>query len=131
MCGGTSPYFVVREVTTIDDKEFLEFTAVLEEYLSKEKVFVKDASRCAQVEYAMEIAKKLFPEAKVELEHDPLQMGALIVTIRDFDLTVRGETEINLFMQMVANASNFEIYAVIDEDVVIAILFNGALINAN
>lgn len=115
----------------MNDKEFLEFAAQIEQYLSKEKVFVKDIARCAEVEYAMEIAKKLFPEAKVELEHDLLQMGALIISIKDFDITVRGETEINLFMQMVANASNFEIYAEGKEEAVIAILFNNALTKVN
>ena len=131
MCCGASPYLPCKGVIDINNKEFMKFAEMIERHLAKEKVFIKNTARCAEVEYAMELANKLFPEAKVTLEHDALQTGALIIVIKDFDLTVRGATEINLFMQMVANASNFEIYAEDEESAVIAILFSGALIKVN
>ena len=107
------------------DEEFMELARATEKYLSKGKVFVQNPARMYDVIYAREIAKHLFPEAKINIKHDPLQTGALILEIEDFDLTVR-ETE--LFNDIVGKADNFEIYAIGDDKVKIAILFLKAMI---
>lgn len=104
--------------------EFAEMIDDLSKYLSKPKAFIQDPLRMADVMHAMEIAKHLFPEAKITIEDDPIQMGALILCIEDFDLVVR---EIELFKDMIDKADNFEIFKFGEENVKIAILFNGVL----
>ena len=66
----------------------------LQEYLAKEKVFIYNPARMADINAAEKMAKYLFPEAKLNIRPDPLQMGALILEIEDYDLTV---TETTLF----------------------------------
>lgn len=108
----------------MNDNEFMQFANVITQYLEEQKVFIPNLKRITEVDTATEIAKKLFPEAKITIEDDPLQLGALILCIEDFDLTVR-ETE--LFDSLVGKADNFEIYSVGNENVKIAILFNNAM----
>lgn len=112
----------------MDDKEFLSLMERLNDYLKREKVFIKNPARFAEVQQATEIATKLFSDAKVTIEDDPLQMGALIVRIEGFDIIVRGKREISLFVQLISKADNFEIYPVTSEKIRFAILFNNALI---
>ena len=111
----------------MDDKEFDDLMVAIEKYLATEKVFIKNPERFADVQRATEIATQLFSEAEIAIDDDPLQMGALIVRIDGFDVTVRGETEIKLFSELISKANNFEIYAVGDERVRFALLFNNAL----
>ena len=111
----------------MNDNEFVIFAERLAEYLKVEKTFVQDLARTREVKDAMEIARQLFPDAKIDIEDDPLQMGALILCIEDFDIVIRGATEIDLFKTMVSKADNFEIYSVRDNIVRVAILFNHAL----
>lgn len=108
----------------MDNNEFMQFADALTQYLEMEKVFIPNPKRLAEVNAATEMAKRLFPEAKITIEDDPLQMGAVILCIEDFDLTVR-ETE--LFSELISKADNFEIYPLGEENVVVAILFNNAL----
>lgn len=111
----------------MDDKEFAGLMDELGKYLEREKVFIKNPDRFADVERATEIATLLFGDSTVTVDDDPLQMGALIVRIDGFDITVRGVTEINLFTELISKADNFEIYPVGDERICFAILFNNAL----
>ena len=111
----------------MDDKEFERLMGELEKYLASEKVFIKNPKRIEDVQRATEIAAQLFSESEIAVDDDPLQMGALIVRIDGFDITVRGEREIELFNELVSRADNFEIYPVGDERVRFAILFNNAL----
>ena len=111
----------------MDDKEFEKLMAALTKYLESEKVFIKNPERFADVERATEIATQLFSDSTVSVDDDPLQLGALIVRIDAFDITIRGEREIKLFVELVSKADNFEIYPVGDEKVCFAILFNHAL----
>jgi hypothetical protein len=99
----------------------------LTKYLEAQKVFIQNPIRFADVQHATEIAKELFSEMEIAIQDDPLQMGALILCITGFDITVRGEREINLFTELISKADNFEIYSVGDEKVKFAILFNGVL----
>lgn len=109
------------------DEEFMNLAEKLGEYIQTDKVFFKNPARCADVERAVEIAEKLFKEAKITIKDDPIQMGALIVHIEDFDIVVRGQEEIELFKELISKASNFELYPTNDETVKFSLLFNEAL----
>lgn len=105
--------------------EISNFFESLSDYLNEEKYFVANPSRCYEIKNTIEQAKRLFPEAKITIEDDPLQTGSLFVRIIDYDYVVR---EIKVFQNMVKNADNFEIYQ--DEDnekIVCNICFNNAL----
>ena len=108
----------------MNEDAFMQFADALTQYLETQKVFIPNTKRLRDVNEAMEMAKRLFPDAKITIKDDSLQMGSLILCIEDFDLTVR---ETKLFDGLVGKASNFEIYSVGDENVKIAILFNHAL----
>lgn len=108
----------------MNDEQFNNFTELLREYLETEKVFIQNPQRMEEVNAATEMACRLFPEALIDIEDDPLQMGAIILTIEDFDLVVR---EPNDFCQLISKANNFEIYHTGKDMVRIAIVFGGAL----
>lgn len=111
----------------MNDEEFVSFAAKIDEYLKAEKTFIQDLNRTREIKNATEIAHQLFPDAKINIADDPLQMGALILCIEDFDVAVRGVTEIDLFNDMVSKADNFEIYPIGNDKVKIAILFGRVL----
>lgn len=108
----------------MDDKEFMNLANALGEYLEKPKVFVKNPQRIAEVEQAITIAEQLFPTAKITIKDDPLQMGALILCVEDFDISIG---EIELFCAMVDKANNFSIYPKGNEAIQFSIVFNKAL----
>lgn len=110
------------------DNEFSALMARFAKYLEMEKVFIKNPKRFADVEHATEIATRLFPKANISLNDDPLQMGALIVRIEDYSITIRGAMETELFQELISKADNFEIYPIEDDNVRMAILFSNALI---
>lgn len=112
----------------MDDKEFETLIHALSEHLEREKVFIKNPVRFAEVQRATEIASALFTDATIAIDDDPLQMGALIVRIEAFDVTVRGATEIESFAELISKANNFEIYPVGDERLRFALVFRDALI---
>ena len=112
----------------MNDQEFMTFIGDLKKYLDAEKAFIKNPARLADVQHATEIAKQLFKDMEISIKDDPLQMGALILCINGFDITVRGEREIKLFQELIDKADNFEIYPVGDESVKFAILFKNVLI---
>lgn len=109
----------------MNEEEFKNFAAILTEYLETQKVFVQNPQRMEEVNAATEIACRLFPEAIIEIEDDPMQMGAIILSIEDFELTVR-ETED--FVDLISYADNFEIYHSHSDMVKLAILFRNALV---
>lgn len=112
----------------MNDNEFAALMARLQKYLDKQKVFIKNPKRFADVEQATEIATRLFPKANISINEDPIQMGALIIRIEDYSIISRGEREIALFQELVSKASNFEVYTHDNENVRLAILFENALI---
>lgn len=112
----------------MNDEEFMSLMNELGDYLKKEKVFIKNPVRFAEVNTAREIAKELFADSSVTVENDPLQMGAMSLCIKCFDVVIRGTREINLFQQLIANADNFEIYPAGNEQIEISIMFYDVLI---
>jgi len=117
----------MKGLICLNDKEFLDLMGELKEYLDAQKVFIQDPIRFAEVERATEIAREIFKDTDIKIEDDPLRMGALILCINGFDITVRGPREIKLFQELIDKADNFEIYPVGDERVKFAILFNRVL----
>ena len=112
----------------MNNAEFMSLMGDLEKYLNEEKVFIKNPARFAEVASAREIANELFGTMEIIVEDDPLQMGALIITIKGMDVVVRGTREIELFQELVSKADNFEICPDGDEGIIFSLLFNHALI---
>lgn len=90
----------------MNDKDIFD---MVDKYLKLPKTFMPVPDRVREVKKAYDIALKLFPEAKVELNLDPLQTGALVLSITGYDMTLNSKREIDLFYDMVYNADNFEI----------------------
>ena len=112
----------------MNNAEFNALMDSLKKHLEAEKVFIKNPERFAEVEHATEIANELFGDMEISIKDDPLQMGALVLCIKGFDLVVRGKREIALFQELISAADNFEIYSNGNESITFSILFNGALI---
>ena len=107
----------------MNDEEFMSLMEKLDTYMSTPKLFITDPKRMQDVTEAINIAKQLFPEANIHLAEDPIEMGALIIRIDDFDLSVRDTEQFHL---MTRNANNFEVYSIDNGDVRLSILFNHA-----
>lgn len=111
----------------MNDKEFMDLMSDLQEYLAREKAFIQNPVRYAEVQHATEIAKELFKDYNIAIKDDPIQMGALILCIEGFDIMVQGEREIKLFTELISKASNFEIYPIGDERIKFSIVFADVL----
>lgn len=90
--------------------EFHEILAQLRDYLESEKVFIQNPMRVREMNRALEIINELFPDAQKGIKDDPLQMGAVILTVDAGDIVVRGERELSLFAELTDLVDNFEIY---------------------
>lgn len=113
----------------MNDKEFTQFTENLQAYLEREKTFVINPLRMEEFERGVNIASELFPDSKIEIKDDPLQMGAKIIHVEDTDILMRGEREINLFCEMISLADNFEIYPVSENTIRFSAVFQEVLTN--
>ena len=107
------------------DAEFNLILKKLGDYLAMEKTFVVNPFREPEFRHALYTAYELFPDAKIWIEDDPLQMGAMILKIESFDFDV---TEVNLFSAMIATADNFEIYPTDNGNVRFAAVFQNVLV---
>lgn len=94
----------------MSNTEFYEILAKLREYLESEKVFIKNPIRVREMNRALEIINELFPDSQKEIKDDPLQMGAVILTVDGGDIVIRGERELALFSELTSLIDNFEIY---------------------
>lgn len=112
----------------MNDTEFMNILNQLNQYLKMEKKFVLNPMRETEFKKAIELACKLFPDAKIYTNDDPLQMGAMILCIEDYSLSACGETEINLFSDIIALADNFELYPLNEETVKFAAVFQNVLV---
>lgn len=112
------------------NKEFDIIMKAISKHLKREKEFAPNPVRMMDVSNAFKIATALFPDHKTEIQNDPLQTGALILCIdcteEDASMVLTGETEINLFNDMVSKANNFEFYNH-NGNIRFAAVFNGAL----
>ena len=109
----------------MNEEDFNNFAELLTKYLETQKVFVQNPQRMEEVNAATETACRLFSEAQITIEDDPLQMGAVILRIEDFDIVVR---ETKSFCNIIDKADNFDIYPIGDEKIRVDILFSNALI---
>lgn len=109
----------------MNDAEFLAILNQLKDYLAMHKTFILNPMRETEFKNAVALAYELFPEAKVTIEDDPLQMGAMILCIEDFDLDV---SEMKLFAEMIEKADNFEVYALEKGNVKFAAVFQNVLV---
>lgn len=112
----------------MNDNEMQAVFQKLKEYLDKEKVFIENPFKMQNVRRAVEILHELFPDIEINIENDPLQMGALIISFTAFDVLVRGAQELDLFAEFTTLVDNFEIYAVTRESVHFAAVIQQALI---
>ena len=112
----------------MNDAEFYALLEQLTEYLRSEKAFVSDPARELEFNEAVKTAYELFPEAHISIENDPLQMGAMILCIDDFDIDVSGTDNIQLFHKMVHKADNFEFHSIEDGNVRLSAVYEGVLI---
>lgn len=112
----------------MNDAEFQSILDQLSKYLAADKKFISNPFRETELKEAIAKAKELFPDAKVELHDDPLQMGAMILRIEDFAISATGEREINLFSEIIRHADNFEIYPIDADNVRFAAVFQNVLV---
>ena len=114
----------------MEDKEIDAILEAFSAHMKREKVFVQDPVRMSEVNRALEIANELFPDHKTEINDDPLQTGALILSIEctdiDESMVLNDEREIELFNEMVSTANNFEFYKD-NGNIRFAAVFHGAL----
>ena len=109
----------------MNEEQFQKFLTELQNYLKQPKVFVTDIDRAREFYNAVDLAKRLFPNAKIEIKDDPLQTGSMFLHMESIDIIVRGEREINLFADLIALADNFEIYPISGEEICFAATFQG------
>lgn len=116
------------------DEEFMlfltesEFAKSIKEYLNEDKVFIKNPERYNDVIHAKQIAEELFQDScNITVENDPLQLGALILCIKGYDVTIQTAREMKLFKELISKADNFEIYPAGGEKLEFSIMFNDAL----
>lgn len=113
----------------MDEREFLDMLDGISEYLKKDKMFVLNPARIADVQRAYELAKDLFPEAEeISVVDDPLQMGALVISIKGGELSVCGPRDVTLFGELIGDADNFMIIPCVEDEIRFSILFADALI---
>lgn len=110
----------------MDTKDFMEFSDSLKQYLETEKNYIPNIARLNDVSDAIKLALDLYPEHKVIIAKDPLQMGSLFIDITGPDISAIGEREIELFNQLVSKANNFETVPVGNEELRLSICFADA-----
>lgn len=109
----------------MNDEEFMAILDQLKDYINSKKTFVENPFRMDEFKKAIEIATKLFPEAKIEMRDDPLEMGAMILRIKDYDIDI---TETDLFVDLIRLANNWNIYPCDNGNVCLAGVFNNVLV---
>lgn len=93
----------------MNDEQFYEILTKLREHLETEKVFIQNPFRAREMIRAVEIVHELFPEDTVEIKPDPLQTGAMIISVEMPYMVIRGERELALFNELTTLINNFEV----------------------
>lgn len=112
----------------MNDAEFQGILNRLGQYLATEKNFVVNPVREPDFKHAVALANELFPNANVYIKDDPLQMGAMILRMEAFDINISTEREIILFTELINLADNFEVYAIENGNIRLAIVFQDVLV---
>lgn len=110
------------------DAEFNSILDQLSAYLAMDKNFIVNPMRETEFKKAIEIAATLFPDARIEVDDDPLQVGAGILRIKSYDVNISNEREINLFADFIKLTDNFEIYPTDAEHICFAAVFEHVLV---
>lgn len=111
----------------MNNAEFMEILKELGAYLKEEKQFEVVQKRKKEFEEALLTAQTLFPDAGIEVHDDPLEMGALILSVENYNIEVSSSEGMELFSRLTQKADNFEIVAIEPENVRLAIVFQGVL----
>lgn len=93
----------------MNDKHFHEILSKLKKHLEEEKVFIQNPFRAREMMRALEIMHELFPDDELEIHDDPLQTGAIIISVEMPYMVIRGEKELKLFNELNNIISNFEV----------------------
>ena len=108
----------------MNDKEFIHFADALKEYLDAKKQFKINKERFTELQRMVDIAHTLFPNMRISIEDDPLQLGRLILSIKGYDIIINNEDKIKMFAELIFNADNFEICPLPDEELEFALMYN-------
>lgn len=112
----------------MNDAEFQRILNQLGQYITTDKNFVVNPVREPVFKRAVALAYELFPNANVYIKDDPLQMGAMILRMEAFDINISTEREIILFTELINLADNFEVYAIENGNIRLAIVFQDVLV---
>ena len=93
----------------MNDQQFDEILEKIKKHLQTEKVFIQNPFRAREMVRAMEIIHELFPEDEVHVKDDPLQTGAMIISVEMPYMVVRGQRELQLFNELNTLINNFEV----------------------
>lgn len=110
----------------MNDQKFYQLLGQIHKYMETPKQFIENPVRIKDVKEALSTAQVLFPEAQIEIHDDPLQLGALILNIKMFDINLSGTEEITKFTSIIDKADNFEIYSCGTDSICFAAVFQGA-----
>lgn len=121
-------FCILKEEFKLNDAEFQVILNQLSQYLAMEKNFIVNPIRETEFKKAIKLACELFPDAKVYIQNDALEMGAMILRVESFDINISDEREIKLFSELISIADNFEVYAIEDNNIRFAAVFQNVLV---
>ena len=104
--------------------KFKSLLDAVQQYLNADKNFIENADRMKDVMESFYKGNELFPDAEIEIRHDELQLGALIIQIVDYQLDVSAEREIKTFNEIVSKANNFAFFPKGNDQVELTIMFH-------
>lgn len=121
-------FFYCEGSTKLNNSEFLDLMEQIDKHLASNKAFVGNPKRMADIENAARIASTLFEHVDISMSDDLLQIGSLALRLDFYDVIVRGENEINAFIELISKADNFEIGSLDNERTRLSIMFQNALV---
>ena len=104
-------------------KEFLEFAEQMKTYLEANKINTINKKRFKDMQRMFEIATELFPDMNIEFQEDPLQLGRIILCIKGYGFDVSGTERTKMFVELISNADNFEVYSNEEEVISLDIMY--------
>ena len=110
----------------MEDNIITAIAAYIKEYLDSEKHITINENRKSELVQALSAAHRIFPDATISIKGDPLQLGSVIISIKDFDIDIPGGG-IPAYSEMTAAADNFTIYPTSNHMLKLDIMFNDVL----